>query len=46
MGDGQIPFVVECELAAIEMCFEKVVMESRMNGKPYNPPSWIVVNER
>ena len=44
MGDGQIPYMVEHELAAIERCFEKVVMDSRMNGKPSNPPSWMVVD--
>ena len=44
MGDGQIPYMVEYELAAIERGFEKVVMDSRMNGKPSNPPSWMVVD--
>ena len=45
MGDGQIPYVVEHELAAIERCFEKVVMDSRLNGKPSNFPSWMVVDD-
>ena len=43
MREGQIPYVVEYELASIEKCFEKVVMDSRMNGKPSNPPIWTVV---
>ena len=43
VGDGQIPYMVEHELAAIERCFEKVVMDSRMNSQPSNPPSWTVV---
>ena len=45
MGDGQIPYVVDHELAAIdERCFEKVVIDSRIYGKPCNPPSWTVVD--
>ena len=43
MGDGQIPYVVDHELAAIdERCFEKVVIDSRIYGKPCNAPSWNV----
>ena len=44
-GDGQIPYVVDHELAAIERSFEKVVMDSRIYGKPCNPPSWTVVDD-
>ena len=40
MGDGQIPYVVDHELAAIdERCFEKVVIDSRMCK-----PCWTVVD--
>ena len=45
VGDGQIPYVVDHELAAIdERCFEKVVMDSRIYGKPCYLPSWTVVD--
>ena len=45
MGDGQIPYEVDHELAAIKRFFEKVVMmDSRIFGKPCNPPSWMVVD--
>ena len=44
-GDGQIPYVVDHELAAIERCLEKVVMDSMIYGKPCNPPIWTVVDD-
>ena len=33
MGDEQIPYVVELELAAIERCFKKAVMGSNMTRR-------------